>query len=152
MRDTNISFHYLTPVSSLRQRQQLKVFLQALAKSERKRIDHINYIFCTDEYLLTINQQYLQHDTYTDIVTFELNAPGDPLLSDIYISMDRVRENAKTYHVSSAQELCRVMFHGVLHLCGYKDKSKAEKEMMRIKEKYYLDKYMFHVKQKGGKL
>lgn len=141
MSEGTIAFHYLTPVSFLRHRQQLKQFLLRQAHVEGKSIEHINYIFCTDDYLLSINQQYLRHDTYTDIVTFELNSPNQPLLSDIYISIDRVRENASLYGVSRSHELHRVIFHGLLHLCGYKDKKKADSALMRNKEQAYLSQY-----------
>ena len=101
----------------------------------------INYIFCSDDYLLELNKQYLNHNTLTDIITFELNAPGEPILSDIFISIDRVKENAKTLEIPFKQELHRVIFHGALHLCGYKDKKKEEQKLMRRKEDEYLNHY-----------
>jgi len=116
----------------------MKKFLFALIQKEGKQVEHINYIFCTDKYLLGINQQYLNHNTYTDIVTFELSEPPAALLSDVYISIDRVRENSATFQTSFLQELRRVMIHGALHLCGYGDKKLLQKKLMTQKEDYYL--------------
>lgn len=109
---------------------------------EKKYLASLNYIFCTDKRLLEINRQYLKHDFYTDIITFPLSAPKMPVEAEIYISIDRVRENAKTLDVSFKTELHRVIFHGALHLCGYGDKTKGEKEKMRGKEDKYLQKYL----------
>lgn len=133
-----IRFHYLDVQFSFRQRSRRKEFLLSIFRREKKLVDSINYIFCTDEYLLSINQQYLKHDTYTDIVTFEISEPGAPVLSDIYISIDRVQENARLLEVTFTTELLRVMIHGVLHLCGYKDKSSVDKKVMTSKEDFYL--------------
>lgn len=105
-------------------------------------VEAINYIFCNDDYLLKINKEYLSHDTLTDIVTFELNPPGKPILSDIYISIDRVKENATLYHESFLKELLRVIFHGILHLSGFNDKKKDEKETMRKMEEQYIDEFI----------
>jgi len=137
----NIHFHYLTDPFHFPNRNNLKAFLQKTAKREGHTIDTINYIFCTDEYLLSINQQYLNHDTYTDIVTFQLNKKDEALLSDIYISVERVRENAQLHNTSFTQELHRVIFHGLLHLCGYKDKTKKDQEEMRKQEDKCLNLY-----------
>lgn len=104
-------------------------------------IEAINYIFCDDAYLLKINQQYLYHDTYTDIITFQLSPKGQALLSDIYISVERVRENASLFNTSIKRELHRVIFHGALHLCGYKDKTKADALKMRMAEEKALNLY-----------
>lgn len=101
----------------------------------------LSYVFCTDEYLLTINRDFLQHDYYTDIITFELSEPGQPVMGEIYISIDRVRDNAKIHQESFQRELHRVIFHGALHLCGYRDKTKKEQEEMRRKENEYLKRY-----------
>jgi rRNA maturation RNase YbeY len=137
----NIHFHYLTEPFYFPKRSQLKTFLQGVAKKEKQKIDTINYIFCDDAYLLSINKQYLNHDTYTDIITFQLNQKGEPLLSDIYISVERVKENAPLHNTSFTQELHRVIFHGLLHLCGYKDKTKKDQETMRFQEEKCLQKY-----------
>lgn len=139
--DKKITFHYLCEAFSFPNRTALKRFIQALIKKEKHQLEALNFIFCTDEYLLQINQQYLNHDTYTDIITFQLNSKHEPIVSDIYISIDRVRENARKFAVPFTTELHRVIFHGALHLCGYKDKSAKDKELMRSKEDHYLEKY-----------
>ena len=136
-----VHFHYLTPRFHFTQRTSLKDFLVSLFKKEGTDIDAVNYIFCDDAYLLEINQQYLNHDTYTDIVTFELQERGEPVLSDIYISIDRVKANAQTFKTSFTHELHRVIFHGALHLCGYKDKKKDQAQQMRTMEELYLNRY-----------
>ncbi len=142
-----VIFNYLTNKGRPKEVRRLKRFIPVLFKKEKKKLSLVTYIFCTDEYLLEINREYLSHDYYTDIITFGLSADGEPVLADIYISTDRVKENAIHYGVSYQEELKRVMFHGALHLCGYKDKSKAEIQLMRSKESSYLSKYnsFFHV-------
>src|SRR5688572_22930774 len=137
----NIHFHYLTQPFHFTNRTHLKTFLNKVAKREKHSINTINYIFCDDAYLLEINQQYLNHDTYTDIVTFQLNPKGEALLSDIYISVERVKENATIHNTSLTHELHRVIFHGLLHLCGYKDKTKKDQEEMRKQEDKCLKNY-----------
>jgi probable rRNA maturation factor len=124
----------------LNNRNQLKHYVESILKKEKRRLDYINFIFCTDEALRLINRQYLQHDYYTDIITFDLSEQQN-VQSEIYISIDRVRENAIDQGVSFKSELHRVIFHGVLHLCGYKDKRKVEKKEMREKEELYLNLY-----------
>lgn len=100
----------------------------------------INYIFCSDEYLLAINQSYLNHDTYTDIITFDTSHSPSEIAGDIFISTERVTENAKNYKVSFHDELYRVMAHGILHLCGYNDSTEEEIKKMRERESFYLKK------------
>ena len=134
----NISFHYLVEPFHFPNRNKLKEFLAKRLKKEKKVIESINYIFCTDEYLLQFNRQYLDHDTLTDIITFELSSKGQPLLSDIYISYERVKENAGLYRTSVLRELHRVIFHGALHLAGYKDKNKNDQAVMREMENRWL--------------
>lgn len=136
-----IYFHFNTTGFTLRHRTALKQFIAQLFKDEGKELESLNYIFCTDEYLFELNKSYLKHFTLTDIITFELSAPDQPAISDIFISIDRVRENAKTFKTPFNQELHRVIFHGALHLCGYKDKNKEDQKKMREKEDYYLHKY-----------
>jgi rRNA maturation RNase YbeY len=121
-------------------RAQLKKYIQLLFKKEGEKLESINYIFCTDKALLEINRQFLTHDFYTDIITFDLSETN-AIQAEIYISVDRVRDNALKLGVSFKSELHRVIFHGVLHLCGYKDKTKGEKEKMRDKEEFYLARY-----------
>ena len=125
----------------IRNRTKLKVFLKALFKKEGQGLQSLQYIFCSDAYLLEMNQQFLQHDTYTDIITFELSEVPNETAGEIYISIDRVRENAGKFGVSEELELHRVIFHGALHLCGYKDKSKMEVTLMRQKEDECLAEY-----------
>jgi probable rRNA maturation factor len=136
-----IQFHYPYNTFSFTKREALKRFLVGLFKREKVRLQGLTYVFCSDEYLLGINQSFLQHDTYTDIVTFPLSGKGEPVLGEIYISVERVRENAQTFGTGFNRELHRVIFHGALHLCGYKDKSKAEASLMRLKEDEYLSRY-----------
>lgn len=136
-----IRFHFLTEGFSLTHRGRLKEFLLELCRKEGQKVEAINYIFCDDPYLLEINKTYLKHDTYTDIVTFQLSGKNEPLLADIYISVERIKENAGNFEVSFRSELHRVIFHGALHLCGYKDKSSSQAQEMRDKENKYLDSY-----------
>lgn len=118
--------------------------LERVIQSEDKSIDEINFIFCDDEYLHKINLQYLDHDTYTDIISFD-NSEGDQLAGDIFISIERVKENAQEFNVDFDQELKRVLVHGILHFCGYKDKTESESALMRQKEDEKIS--MFHVEQ-----
>lgn len=114
-----------------------------MLKSEEVSIKRISFIFCTDDYLLTLNQEYLKHNTLTDVITFTLSATNAPIESEIYISVERVYENAKAYKIDYQQELFRVMIHGILHLCGYKDKTATQKTVMREKENFYLESFDF---------
>ena len=112
-------------------------WLRLVAESEIRRIGQINIIFCSDNYILDVNQQYLQHDYFTDIITFDY-CEGDKLSGDLFISVDTVRENSIEYGTEFQDELNRVIVHGVLHLIGYDDHSDVDVEMMRKKEDYYL--------------
>ncbi len=132
-----INFYFEGVSSFLKERIRHKAWLIEVANSYGKQIQNINYIFCNDEYLLSINQEYLKHDDYTDIITFGYES--NPIVADIYISKERTDENAKKYEVSSDIELKRVMAHGLLHLIGYKDKSTEEKEEMRKMENQALN-------------
>ena len=107
--------------------------------SEKKTLGEINYIFVSDEYLLNLNKTYLNHNTLTDIITFD-NSVGNILHGDIYISVERVQDNAIDFNVSFEEELHRVMIHGVLHLAGYRDKTDKEAEEMRTRENHYLER------------
>ncbi|MCU0385035.1 MAG: rRNA maturation RNase YbeY [Flavihumibacter sp.] len=137
----NISFHYQMSGFKFPNRTQLKTFLATLFKREKKALEELSYIFCTDKYLLEINRSFLQHDYYTDIISFELADKKQPSQGEIYISIDRVKENARDMGESFQRELHRVIFHGALHLCGYRDKSKKESALMREKENEYLKLY-----------
>lgn len=136
-----VHFHFLKGSNSFSSRTQLKSFIISLFKKERKRLGSIHYIFCSDDYLLEINRQHLQHDYYTDIITFGLSEPGQPINAEIYVSLDRVRDNAHHFQVALKEELHRVIFHGALHLCGYKDKKPKDQECMRKMEDKYLRLY-----------
>lgn len=138
-----INFFHQNTRSPLRDRRRLKTFLARLAKKEGRAIDTLNYIFCADQDLLAINQSYLKHDFYTDIISFDLSeGKNGPISGEIYISIDRVRDNARTLGVSVKEEIHRVIFHGLLHLCGYKDKKPAEIRQMRERESHYLRLYL----------
>ena len=116
-----------------------KSWLKEVVLASDKRIGDINYIIVSDEYLLSMNQQYLKHDTYTDIITFDY-CEDNVVSGDMFISIDRVRENAQMFNVGEDQEFNRVLVHGLLHLLGQKDKSKADSEEMRRKEELWLSK------------
>jgi rRNA maturation RNase YbeY len=118
-------------------------WISSVILSENKSEGEINYIFCGDDYLVEINQQYLNHDTLTDIISFDYSL-GNEIHGDIYISIERVRENAEEFKVSFEEELKRVTIHGVLHYCGYKDKSESDETLMRSKEDEKIK--LFHVK------
>ncbi|WP_309614220.1 rRNA maturation RNase YbeY [Flavobacterium sp.] len=118
-------------------------WLSKVISSEMKSEGDINYIFCDDNYLVEINQQYLNHDTLTDIISFDYSI-GNELHGDIFVSIERVRENAIDFNVGFDEELKRVLVHGVLHYCGYKDKSEDDEKLMRQKEEEKMK--MFHVK------
>jgi len=113
-------------------------WLKTVLQAEKKKLSTLNYIFCSDAYLLDINIQYLNHNTYTDIITFGGSDQPDSIEGDIYISIDRVKENAKKFDSSLDNELHRVIIHGVLHLIGYNDKNSKQKLVMRRKEDAYL--------------
>ena len=136
-----IRFHFLEKIS-LKDRQILKSTLTALFKKEGKKLAELQYIFCSDEKLLEINRQFLQHDYYTDIITFALSGANQPITAEIYISVDRIRENAREFGSTVKNELLRVIFHGVLHLCGYKDKTPKDQAIMRKMEEVYLRSYL----------
>lgn len=139
-----IYFNYETEATIPLPEDQLNSWVQQIIISESKIEGEISYIFCDDQYLLDINQQYLQHDTYTDIITFDY-VVGDEINGDIFISLERVLENAAIYKVSHEDELLRVMAHGILHLCGYKDKSADDEALMRSKEDEKIT--LFHVER-----
>ncbi len=136
-----VNFQKADSALTLTSKTELKAFIETLFKKEKTPLATINYIFCSDKYLLSINQQFLNHDYFTDIITFGLHDKGTPVVAEVYISTDRVKENAATHGVSYSNEMLRVLFHGALHLCGYKDKSKADILTMRAKEDAYLKRY-----------
>lgn len=117
---------------------KLKAFIEARVKKEAGKKINLTYVFCSDEFLLEINKQFLAHDFYTDIITFPLSESDSKMEAEIYISIDRIRENAAVLKSSFMVELHRVIFHGVLHLLGYKDKTKAQEKAMRAKEDQWI--------------
>lgn len=134
---SSVSFYSEQTDFSIQNQKQVEAWLRQVCRQENKTLSEITFIFCSDDYLLQVNQDFLQHDYYTDVITFdyceEQNVSGD-----IFISIDRVVENASSVGVSFPDELHRVMVHGMLHLLGYKDKTVAEKTEMTSKEDYYL--------------
>lgn len=137
-----ISFFELDTKARLKNKNHLKVFLKNLVHRHLfiKRAD-LNYIFCTDDYLLEKNKQFLNHNTLTDIITFDLSENDSNLVGEIYISIDRIKENAEKFSVAYQTELHRVIFHGALHLCGFKDKKKEDKALMTEMENQCLQQY-----------
>ncbi len=123
----------------LKNKKTLRTWVAQTILAENYTLKEVNFIFCSDAYLLKINQDYLQHDTYTDIITFDNSEEEKKIVGDIFISVERVAENALTYNIPTWQELHRVMIHGTLHLLGYKDKSPKEKKLMTDKENFYLN-------------
>ena len=137
-----ISFNKADKNISLGNRVALKLFLEKQMKKEGIRIECLQYVFCSDKYLLEINKQFLNHDYYTDIISFDLSEVKGELIGDIYISVDRVKENAKLVKTTQTNELLRVIFHGALHFCGYKDKKPADAKLMRSMEDKWIKAYL----------
>jgi rRNA maturation RNase YbeY len=137
-----ISFNYEIDFN-LENEIEYSSWISEVIISERKNEGDINFIFCDDDYLFELNQEYLRHDTLTDIISFDYSI-GNELHGDVFISVERVRENADEFNVSFLEELKRVMAHGVLHYCGYKDKNEKDEFIMRQKEEEKMA--MFHVK------
>lgn len=137
-----IQFFYPQQTSVLTQKKRLKSFLIYKSTLHGRPISALQIIFCSDDYLLKINQDFLSHDYYTDIITFDLGVKGSETIEgEIYISLDRVRDNALQHGVSYKMELHRVIFHGVLHLLGFKDKKKSDQLLMRSMEDEFLEDY-----------
>ena len=136
-----ISFNYENEFV-LPDEEQIATWISQVILSENKKEGEINYIFCDDKYLLNLNEQYLDHDTLTDIISFDYSI-GNEIHGDIFISTERVLENASDFKVTFEEELQRVLVHGILHYCGYKDKSKDDEQLMRNKEDEKIK--MFHV-------
>jgi len=136
MKEPSISF-YSVGTFSLKTEAAVAACIKAIAAEESFEVGSITFVFCDDNYLLKINKEFLDHDTYTDIITFDYSV-GNEIISEVYVSTDRVEENAKKYKQTFENEIHRVMIHGVLHLCGYNDKLAEEKQIMREKENHYL--------------
>ena len=137
----SVHFYFEKVGLTLKERGNLKGFINSLIAKERKSLNNLNYIFCNDNAILEINRKYLDHNFYTDVITFDLSSSRKEILADIYISVDRIRENAKSLKLSLKEELHRVMLHGLLHLCGYNDKTEGERKLIRKKEDFYLNLY-----------
>jgi rRNA maturation RNase YbeY len=139
MKDASPIFFYF-PFShfSFPERKRTKRFLSNLFLAEGYGLRRVSYIFCDDDYLFSLNRQFLNHDTYTDTITFPLSDKDQPLEGEIYISIERVKENSKKFKTLFREELCRVIIHSSLHLCGYSDKSLKSRRNMQQKENWYL--------------
>ena len=136
-----IQFYFTDTSVSLLERKRLKLFIKSIFDKKERQLNSLTIIFCSDEYLLNINNQFLQHDYYTDIVTFNLSENINVIEGEIYISVERVRDNALNNNVTVKQELHRIIFHGTLHLCGFLDKTIKAKKVMTFQEDYCLERY-----------
>lgn len=146
-----VSFNYLDKQLPLKNKTAVKAFIATIFTSEKKGLKSIDYIFCSDDTLLDMNKQQLKHDYYTDILTFELSSTKETI-AEVYISVDRVKDNAKTLQQPFEKEILRVLFHGALHLCHYKDKTTKEAQLMRKMEDYYIEKYYKTTVPRGTKV
>ncbi|MEO6329589.1 MAG: rRNA maturation RNase YbeY [Ginsengibacter sp.] len=137
----NVFFHYLQVKKGLNNTTKIKKIVINIFDEQGVTIDRVDYIFCLDKHLLNINRKFLCHDYYTDIITFSLEEKDSPIKGEIYISIERVKENAKIFDVSIKEELLRVVFHGALHLCSFNDTTAGQKKRMKEKEAFYLKQY-----------
>lgn len=137
----SIKFVFATSRVSLPERKKLKLFIENLFRKNKKELDSLTIVFCNDQFLLDINKKFLNHNYYTDIITFNIADPHSSIVGEIYISTDRVRDNAISLAPSFKNELHRVIFHGALHLCGYDDKTKQGKKQMTKAEDNCLSLY-----------
>lgn len=135
-----INFFLEDVTFTLKNKTITRAWIKETIIAEGYQLSELNFILCSDEYLLQINREYLQHDDYTDVITFDNSEELKVIVGDIFISLDRVKENAKQFGSTAFDELCRVMIHGALHLLGYKDKTKVAKKLMTEKEDFYLAK------------
>lgn len=137
-----VLFHYADRQLNINHKRKIQSFIRQIFAKEKRPFSRLDYVFCSDEFLLQINRSYLKHDFYTDIITFDLTEPGGAeTTGEIYISVDRVGENAASFKTALAEEMLRVIFHGALHLCGYKDKKKEDIALMRKKEDAYIRQF-----------
>ena len=139
--DPRIFFYNEDVKYLLLKKRTIRTWLSFVAKEEGRGVEKISYIFCSDDFLLSVNEQYLHADYYTDVITFDY-CEENRISGDIFISVDRVKENAKLYEQPFFREMLRVILHGLLHLCGYKDKTEKDEKKMREKEDYYLQKFV----------
>jgi probable rRNA maturation factor len=135
--------------SGLKDKRKLSVFIDGLISRYRKNVENaeLDYIFCNDKFLLEMNNNFLAHDAFTDIITFDLSESKKEIQGEIYISVERVKDNAKKFRTTYTDELHRVIFHGVLHLCGFKDKKEKDRKIMRENEDYCLAQYKKELKK-----
>lgn len=136
-----VTFNYNGVQLPVNNKRSIQAFIQRIFNEEKKALVRLDYIFCSDDALLQINRDFLKHDYYTDIITFDLSENKTEIIGEVYISVDRVKENAVLLHTGFEEEALRVLFHGALHLCGYKDKKKKDITVMREKEDYYITLY-----------
>lgn len=136
-----VNFYFLDRRPALKDRTRLKRFIEKVFVAEKKTLGSLSYIFCSDNHLLNINKDFLKHDFFTDVITFDLSSGKGNIEGEVYLSTDRIKENAKELGVSFKEELHRVMFHGALHLCGYKDKKQSDIKTMRAMEDKHLKSY-----------
>jgi len=132
--------YFYEEMSNIEDEEKKSIWIETIISNENKKLGDINYIFCNDNYLLNINKEYLNHDYYTDIITFDY-CEENHISGDIFISLQRVLDNIQIHKTKYEEELNRVIAHGILHLCGYKDKTQEEKKVMRNKENFYIKKY-----------
>lgn len=136
-----VSFNYDDRTLAVNHKRKIQSFIASIFKGENRKLNRLGYVFCSDDNLLQINRSFLQHDFYTDIITFDLSENREEIIGEVYVSVDRIKDNAKTLKVSFEDEALRVLFHGALHLCGYKDKKKADVAIMRKMEDHYITLY-----------
>ncbi|MBC7890244.1 MAG: rRNA maturation RNase YbeY [Ferruginibacter sp.] len=136
-----INFFFNDIFIKIANRKRLRVKIMEIFDSGETPLQSLTYVFCTDNYLLSINREFLNHDSFTDIVTFSLAEQSDPIIGEVYISVQRIKDNASIFGVSINEELHRLMFHGALHLCGYKDKTPSDKIKMTLAEEHWLKSY-----------
>ena len=134
----SVSFYSADVPIPVKQRKMIRKLIVELFAKEQTPFESLSFIFCSDEYLLQLNKKYLNHDYYTDVITFDLPNPSDQVVGEVYLSSERIKENAKAHDEAYQKELLRVMIHGALHLCGYKDKTRIAEKRMRLKEESYL--------------
>ncbi len=134
-----LTFHEVHPAFHLKHKIKIRTWILDVVTLHNRRCEDLQFIFCTDDYLLELNRKYLKHDTYTDVITFNYNRE-EIIAGEIYISIDRIAENAERYNKPFYDELCRVMIHGVLHLLGFNDKTQAQRTLIRSREDRMLEK------------
>ena len=146
-----VNFFYEDDFNLSLNKKEVRFWIKNVVKKENKKLSYLNFVFCTDSYLLELNQKYLKHNSLTDVIAFDFSESKKTIEGDVYISVDRVKENAKKYSPSFKKELLRVLIHGVLHLIGYKDKTKEQKKIMASKENVFVSVFnskKFHVEHK----